>query len=73
MSIATFKVRGRLGFAGGERVGTVSIDRESGKVTVRPKGSRTVYETSLNRLADHVCATSPGSRAAPSGDDGGDE
>ena len=55
MSTASFKVRGRLGFAGGEREGTVYINRDTGAVTVRPKGSRTTYEMPLSQVANFVC------------------
>lgn len=69
MSVATFKIRGRLGMAGGESEGTLTIDRETGKVTVRKKRSHSVYETTLNRVADKICEmTIP--TAASGGDDG---
>lgn len=55
MSTASFKVRGRLDSAGAEKEGTVTIDRDSGRVVVRPKGSRTTYETTLSRLATWAC------------------
>lgn len=55
MSTATFKVFGKLGMAGAEGEGTLLIDRETGKVTVRRKRSHTIYETSLNRIADYIC------------------
>jgi len=55
MSAASFKVRGRLDSAGPEKEGTVTIDRSSGRVLVRPKGSRTTYETTLSRLATWTC------------------
>ncbi len=55
MSKAAFKVRGKLDSAGGEKEGTLYIDRDSGAVTVRPKGSRTTYELPLSRVASYVC------------------
>lgn len=55
MSTASFKVHGRLDSAGAEKAGTVFIDRDSKKVMVRPKGSRTTYEMPLSRVATYVC------------------
>lgn len=60
MSTASFKVRGRLDGAGGDKDGTFTIDRESGIVTVRPKGSRTTYQTTIGRLATWVCQNTMG-------------
>lgn len=65
MSTATFKVFGKLGMAGGESEGTLQIDRETGKVTVRRKRSHTVYETTLSRIADKVCEMTVPTKAAP--------
>ncbi len=69
MSTATFKVFGKLGMAGGESEGTLQIDRETGKVTVRRKRSHSVYETTLNRIADKVCEMTIPTKAS-GGDDG---
>jgi hypothetical protein len=67
MSVASFRVFGRLGMAGSDGEGTLSINRENGQVTVRRKRSHTVYETTLNRLADYICTnglpTKPGREA----------
>jgi hypothetical protein len=64
MTTATFRVFGRLGMAGADGEGTLSINRETGQVIVRRKRSHTVYETTLNRLADYICVnglpTKPG-------------
>lgn len=60
MSTASFKVRGKLDGAGGDKEGTFSIDRETGVVTVRPKGSRLVYQTTIGRLATWVCQNNMG-------------
>ena len=55
MSKASFKVRGKLDSAGAEKEGTLTIDRESGKVEVRPRGSRRTYEVTLSRMANWIC------------------
>jgi hypothetical protein len=55
MSVASFKVKGKFDSAGADKEGTVTIDRDTGVVLVRPKGSRTTYETTLGRLATWVC------------------
>lgn len=55
MSIARFKVFGRLDGAGGARAGTVVIDRESGLLHVRPFRGRRVYTMPLSMVADMVC------------------
>jgi len=55
MSTATFKVKGRLDGAGGDKEGTLTINRETGVVIVRPKGRRATYETTLGRIATYVC------------------
>jgi hypothetical protein len=60
MSVASFKVRGRLDSAGGEMEGTIMIDRETGKVSVRPKGRRSTYDTSLSQVATWVCQNAMG-------------
>lgn len=55
MSTATFKVRGKLDGAGGDKDGTLTINRETGVVIVRPKGRRATYETTLGKIATYVC------------------
>lgn len=55
MTTASFKVHGKLDGAGGNKLGTMTIDRETGEVVVRPKGSRTVYRSTLGSLATMVC------------------
>jgi len=55
MSTASFKVFGKLDGAGGNKPGTLTIDRETGEVIVRPKGSRTVYKSTLGSIATMVC------------------
>jgi hypothetical protein len=60
MTVAVFKVRGRLDSAGGDKDGTIKVDRETGKVTVRVRGSRTVYETTIGRVATLVCQNTMG-------------
>jgi hypothetical protein len=55
MSVARFAVRGKLDGAGGDRTGTLTIDRDTGEVTVRPKGSHRTYTTMLGSLATMVC------------------
>jgi hypothetical protein len=62
MSVASFKVRGKLDSAGPEVEGTLFIDRKTGKVTVRRKGSRTTYETTVGMLATWVCRYTMGIR-----------
>lgn len=55
MSTAKFSVIGKLDGAGGMKTGTLSIDRATGEVIVRPKGSRTVYRSTLAVFATWVC------------------
>lgn len=50
--VARFRVRGRIGMAGGSREATVSIDRTTGVVEVRPLRSREVYTMRLCDLID---------------------
>jgi hypothetical protein len=69
MSTASFKVRGKLDSAGAEQEGTVTIDRETGKVTVRPKGRRTTYETTLGRIATWVCQNGFANKPTTGGDE----
>jgi len=54
MSIAKFIVEAQLDSAGGKKRGTVSIDRETNVVTVRPLRSHSVYHAKLDDLADLV-------------------
>lgn len=51
---AHFKVIGRLDHAARVQEGTLSIDRDSGVVTVRPKRRRKVYLCTLDKLADMI-------------------
>ena len=39
----------------GDKTGTITIDRETGEVCVRAKGSRRVYRMMLGSLATMVC------------------
>ena len=55
MTIAVFKVFGKLGMAGASEKGTFAIDRETKVVTVRRNKSRTAYQMSLNQVANFVC------------------
>jgi hypothetical protein len=55
MSVAKFVVRGKLDGAGGDKAGTLTIDRATGEVCVRAKGSHRVYRTMLGSLATMVC------------------
>lgn len=54
MSVAKFVVEAQLDSAGGKKKGTVSIDRETGIVTVRPIRSHTVYHAKLSDIADRI-------------------
>lgn len=54
MSVAKFTVNAQLDSAGGKKKGTVSIDRETGIVTVRPLRSHAVYTAKLDDLADMI-------------------
>lgn len=54
MSVAKFIVEAQLDGAGGKKKGTVSIDRETGIVTVRPIHSRAVYHAKLSDIADRI-------------------
>lgn len=54
MSIAKFTVTAPLDSAGGKKKGTVTIDRNTNIVTVRPHLSRQVYSAKLDDLADLV-------------------
>ena len=54
MSISRYQVMGQLGSAGGKRRGTLTIDRATGVVTVRPLGSRQTFSLMLSDLADFV-------------------
>jgi hypothetical protein len=52
---AKFEVMGRLGNAGGRLSrGTVTIDRDTGAMSVRRLRSRRVFLTTLDALADYV-------------------
>lgn len=55
MSLAKFKVSGRLDGAGGVRQGTVIIDRAAGLLHVRPLRRRRMYTMPLSMVADMVC------------------
>jgi hypothetical protein len=55
MSVARFKVRATFDGAGGMKDGTFEIDRETGNVVVRPKGSRTTFHVPLSSLATWAC------------------
>jgi hypothetical protein len=55
MSTASFSVNSKLDGAGGNKPGTMTIDRATGEVRVRPKGSRQVYLSNVNELATLVC------------------
>ena len=55
MRIARFRVMGVLDGSGGARSGTVTIDRDSGLVHVRPLRRRRVYTMPLSMVADMIC------------------
>lgn len=55
MTVARFKVFGRLDGAGGARQGTLSIDRAAGLVHVRPYKRQRVYTMPLSMVADMIC------------------
>lgn len=54
MSVAKFTVNATLDSAGGKKKGTVSIDRDTNIVTVRPLRSHSVYTAKLEDLADMI-------------------
>jgi hypothetical protein len=54
MSIARFRVYGRMDRAGGGKAGTVEIDRGAETFAVRPHRSRRAYTVSLSLVADIV-------------------
>lgn len=54
MSVARFTVTAQLDSAGGKKKGTVTIDRETGVVTVRPHRSHAVYHAKLDEIADMI-------------------
>lgn len=54
MSTAKFTVTAQLDSAGGKKKGTVSIDRETGVITVRPHRSHAVYYAKLEDIADAI-------------------
>lgn len=53
MSNAVFKVTGRFGYATPQN-GTVTIERDSNIITVRPAHSREVYTSKLDELAEMI-------------------
>ena len=55
MSTARFKVKGRLDGAGGTHEGTLTIDRETGCITVRPLGCRQTYSMFIGDVATMIC------------------
>jgi hypothetical protein len=55
MSVCRFRVLGRLDGAGGAREGTVTIDRTTGIISVRPLRRRKQYQLTLTQVADYVC------------------
>lgn len=57
MGIARFRVCAQLDSAGGLQEGTVTIDRESGLVEIRPLRGRRIYRTTLAMMATAACRT----------------
>jgi hypothetical protein len=57
MTTARFPVTGTLDGAGGRRRGTVTIDRETGDVVVRPLRSHRTYMMPLASVATWICVT----------------
>ena len=57
MGTARFRVCAQLDSAGGVVEGTVTIDRESGLVEIRPLRSHRVYRTTLANMATTACRT----------------
>lgn len=55
MSVARFRVSGRLDMAARLGYGTVEIDRNAGLFSVRPLRRRRIYTLPLGTVADMVC------------------
>jgi hypothetical protein len=55
VSTAHFEVLATLDRAGAAVKGTVSIDRETGMISVRPRGSRRTYDMPLSTVATLIC------------------
>ena len=55
MSTARFDVVTHLDGAGGKKKGTVSIDRDTNMVSVRPHRSHRTYDMSLEAVATIIC------------------
>ena len=55
MSVAKFKVVGRLDMASRPSVGTVLIDRQAGLFSVRPLRRHKMYTLPLSSVAELVC------------------
>jgi hypothetical protein len=54
MSTATFRIKGKLEKAGSAQEGTLTIDRATGVVSVRPLRSREAYSVPLDTVAEWV-------------------
>lgn len=52
---AHFRVTAKMDNAGGTQQGTVTINRESGLVSVRPLRGRRTYTMRLSDIADIIC------------------
>jgi hypothetical protein len=55
MSIARFPVVASLDGAGGKKKGTVTIDRDTNLVSVRPHRSHRTYDMTLEAVANIIC------------------
>lgn len=55
MSVARFRVSGRLDMASRPSYGTVLIDRSAGLFSVRPLRRRRIYTLPLGTVAEMVC------------------
>lgn len=55
MALARFRVTGQLDSIGRFQAGTVTIDRASGIISVRPLRRHRVYELPLSDVAQMIC------------------
>lgn len=55
MTVARFPVVAHLDGAGGKKKGTVTIDRDTNLLSVRPHRSHRTYDMTLEAIATIVC------------------
>lgn len=55
MSVARFRVAGRLDMASRTQEGTVTVDRGADLFSVRPLRRRRIYTLPLSKVAEMVC------------------